>query len=197
MNLYRFTLWPALSAALAIALALGAGAQVQAAPIVYEGTIALPGTVTGTVGGNGWESETAAQVDFWSFSARAGDVLNAIGTRLAPGLDPVFTLYFGTTSADASQFLHDADWGGLRYLAIADDELTVPPGPGGDPALTGFLLPFTGNYTIAFGGINSDGSGPFAYRLQVAAVPEPEIVLLLAVGMAGIAWRRRVRARVV
>jgi len=186
-----------LAAVAALAAFSLASAPARAVPITYEGTLSLPATVTGSVGGNGWESETAAQVDFWSFSARAGDVLNAIGTRLAPGLDPVFTLYFGTTSADASQFLHDADWGGLRYLAIADDELTVPPGPGGDPALTGFLLPFTGNYTIAFGGINSDGSGPFAYRLQVAAVPEPEIVLLLAVGMAGIAWRRRVRARVV
>jgi hypothetical protein len=191
MNSRRSSTCQLLAAAV---LALAAGVA-DAVPVVYEGTIATPGTVTGSVGGNGWESETAAEVDFWRFSANAGDRLTAIGTRLAPGLDPVFTLYFGTTAADASLFLHDADWGGLVFLTVADDETVVPGGPGGDPSLTGFLLPFTGNYTIAFGGIASDGAGPFAYRLQVTAIPEPEITLLLGVGLGAVAWTRRVRPR--
>ena len=86
-----------------------------------------------------------------------------------------------------------ADWGGLRYLAIADDEITVPSGPGGDPALTGFRLPFTGQYTIAIGGIDSTGAGPFSYRLQVSAVPEPEIALLIAAGLVALGAFRRHR----
>ena len=54
--------------------------------------------------------------------------------------------------ADEATFLNDADWGGLRYLTFADDEVTVPGGPGGDPAITGFALPFSGTYTVALGG---------------------------------------------
>ena len=196
MKTHRFAAARLLAAA-ALAVTTCVVTPARAVPVHYEGAIALPGTVTGSVGGNGWESETAADVDFWSFSANAGDSLNAIGTRLAPGLDAVFTLYFGTTSADTSQFLHDASWGGLTYLAIADDEITVASGPGGDPALTGFTLPFTGQYTIAIGGINSTGAGPFGYRLQVSAVPEPEVAVLFGAGLAAIGWfrRRKVAAR--
>jgi len=184
-----------LAAAAVLATSALAATPALAVPITYEGTLALPATVTGSVSGNGWESETAAEVDFWHFSGRAGELLTAIGMRLVPGLDPVFTLYFGVTTADASQFLHDADWGGLTYLALADDERAVASGPGGDPALTGFLLPFTGNYTIAIGGIASTGAGPFGYQLQVTAVPEPEVVLLYGAGLGAlVALRRRKRA---
>lgn len=195
MNTQRFAAARLLAAA-ALALTTFVVTPAHAVPIHYEGAIPVPGTVTGSVGGDGWESETAADVDFWSFSGQAGNLLTAIGTRLSPGLDPVFTLYFGTTTADASQFIHDADWGGLRYLAIADDEVAVPAGPGGDPALTGFLLPFTGQYTIAIGGINSTGAGPFSYRLQVSAVsavPEPEIAVLFGAGLGAMGWVRRNR----
>jgi hypothetical protein len=195
MNIQRFAAANLLAIA-ALALTTFAVTPAWAVPIHYEGAIPVPGTVTGSVGGNGWESETAADVDFWSFSGQAGNLLTAIGTRLTPGLDTVFTLYFGTTTADASQFIHDADWGGLRYIAIADDEISVPSGPGGDPALTGFLLPFTGQYTIAIGGIDSTGTGPFSYRLQVSqvsAVPEPEIALLFGAGLGLIGWVRRSR----
>ena len=184
-----------LAAVAALAAFSLASAPARAVPITYEGTLALPATVTGSVGGNGWESETAAEVDFWRFSGRAGDFLTVVGMRLVQGLDPVFTLYFGSTTADASQFLHDADWGGLTYLALADDERAVASGPGGDPALTSFLLPITGNYTIAIGGISSAGAGPFGYQLQVTAVPEPEVVLLYGAGLGAlVALRRRKRA---
>ena len=180
-----------LAAVAALAAFSLASAPARAVPITYEGTLSLPATVTGSVGGNGWESETAAEVDFWRFSGRAGDFLTVVGMRLVQGLDPVFTLYFGSTTADASQFLHDADWGGLTYLALADDERAVASGPGGDPALTSFLLPITGNYTIAIGGISSAGAGPFGDQLQVTAVPEPEVVLLYGAGLGALAALRR------
>jgi hypothetical protein len=182
--------------AAAAALAIAVLAPAHAVPVVYEGTLTAGAAVTGSVSGNGWETETAAGVDFWRFSGTAGQSFSVAASRLSPGLDPALTLYFGTTSADASLFLHDADWGGLVFLRIADDETTVPAGPGGDPRLSNFALPFTGLYTIAIGGFSSNGDGPFSYSMvtsQVAAIPEPETFALMAMGLGvlGFVQRRR------
>jgi hypothetical protein len=186
-----------IKSALAIAaLALAAAAPAQAVPISYEGTITAGTPVTGSVSGNGWETETAAGVDFWRFNGIAGQSFSVSGTRLNPNLDPVLTLYFGTTTADASLFLHDADWGGLVFLAIADDEVAVGAGPNGDPLLSNYLLPFTGLYTIAIGGFGSNGAGPFNYSMQttqVTAVPEPETVVLMAAGLGALLMSQRRR----
>jgi len=182
-----------------VALALAAWGPAHAVPISYEGTITAGTPVTGSVTGNGWETETAAGVDFWRFSGVAGQSFSVRGTRLNPNLDPALTLYFGTTTADASLFLHDADWGGLTFLAIADDEVPVASGPGADPLLSNFRLPFTGLYTIAIGGFSSNGAGPFDYSMQttqVTAVPEPENVMLMAAGLAALlVSQRRRKAR--
>jgi hypothetical protein len=184
------------SAFAAAALALSAVGPAQAVPISYEGTIAAGTPVTGSVTGNGWETETAAGVDFWRFNGVVGQSFSVRGTRLDPNLDPVLTLYFGTTTADASQFLHDADWGGLVFLRVADDEVSVASGPGGDPLLSNYLLPFTGLYTIAIGGIGSNGAGPFNYSMQttqIAAVPEPETVMLMTTGLGLLLMAQRRR----
>jgi hypothetical protein len=79
------------------------------------------------------------------------------------------------------------------YLRFADDEIAVPGGPGGDPLLTDYLLPFSGFYTIAIGGFSSTGSGPFGYSMQVTAIPEPETVLLMSLGLAAVGLTRRHR----
>lgn len=178
------------TAALFAALSLPA---VHAAPIVYEGAIAPGETVTGSVSGFGWGDEDGANVDYWQFSGAVGDRITIQGLRVDAGLDPAFTLYFGTTQADDSEFLNDADWGGLQFLTFADDELDND-GPGGDPLLDGFILPFTGDYTIVIGGFISDDEGPYAYNLSLttapASVPEPGTALLLLGGLAAWMWPR-------
>ena len=181
------------SAVASAALAMAALAPAHAVPISYEGTLASGTPVTGSVSGDGWETETAAGVDFWRFSGNAGDSFRVAATRLSAGLDPALTLYFGTTTADASQFIHDASWGGLTFLRIADDEVTVPGGPGGDPLLAGYVLPFTGLYTIAIGGFGSTGAGPFNYSMQITAIPEPETFLLMGIGLAALTLAQKRR----
>jgi len=170
---------------------------VKAAPITYEGMLTSGTPVSGSVAMSGWINEVASEVDFWRFMADAGNLVTIRGVRGSPNLDPAFSLYFGVTSADQALFLNDADWGGLTYLTFADDEVSVPAGPGGDPLLNMYRVPFTGNYTIAIGGFNSSGLGPFSYTLtaQVAAqvLPEPTSVALLMAGLLAFtrAWRRR------
>ena len=173
-------------------LAIGCAGSAAAAPVVYEGSLQSGVSVTGQVGGFGWSDENATQVDFWSFSGLAGAVVDIGAVRLAPDLDPVFSLYAGTTQADGSAFRSEADWGGLRFLTYADDEIPAA-GPGGDPALTAFVLPQTGSYTIAIGGFASIDLGPYGYRLDYAVrpLPEPAPALLLALGLAGLLLRRK------
>jgi hypothetical protein len=172
--------------------AIGCAASAGAAPVHYEGALQSGVAVTGSVGGFGWSDESATQVDFWSFSALAGAVVDVSAARLAPDLDPVFSVYVGTTAADGSEFRSEADWGGLRYLTYADDEVPAD-GPGGDPALIGFVLPQTGNYTIVVGGFASTDLGPYGYRLDYAVrpVPEPAPALLFVAGLAMLVLRRR------
>ena len=181
---------------LASALAVGplTGAT-NAAPITYEGTLTSGTAVTGMVGGSGWINEVASEVDFWRFMANAGNAVTIRGTRGNPNLDPALSLYFGVTTADQALFLNDADWGGLTYLTFADDDVSVPAGPGGDPLLNMYRLPFTGNYTIAIGGFSSTGAGPFPYTLtaQVVAqaVTAPPTIPLLIAGLLAFACTRR------
>ncbi|HLU77753.1 MAG TPA: alpha/beta hydrolase domain-containing protein [Burkholderiales bacterium] len=169
---------------------------VEAAPVSYEGTIAPGTTVGGSVGGFSWGDEDGAGVDYWRFSGSVGDVITLEGLRIDPALDPAFSLYFGITDADDSEFLADADWGGLQFLTFADDEIDND-GPGGDPLLEGFVLPFSGDYTVVLGGFLSDDEGPYAYSLSLAVeptgVPEPGTALLLLGGIGALLWHRRKR----
>ena len=145
----------------------------HAVPVRYEGNL-LPGTtVNGSVGGFSWADEIASQTDFWRFNGVAGDTVTISATRGATGLDPAFSLYFGTTTADEGGFLNDADWGGLQFLTFADDEIDHP-GPGGDPTLSGYVLPVTGGYTIALGGFQSTTGGAYSYSLSMISQPIPE-----------------------
>jgi hypothetical protein len=182
------------SLAVVVALAALLGAPARAVPLSYEGILASGVPVTGFVSGSGWANEVASEVDFWQFFGTAGQIVDIQATRLDFNLDPAFSMYFGTTSADEAQFINDADWGGLVFLNFADDEISNP-GPGGDPLLSSLDLPFTGAYTIAVGGFLSTGEGPFAYQLgfagAAATVPAPGTAMLLAGGLAGLIWYRR------
>jgi hypothetical protein len=181
-----------MTAALVTALA-GLG---SAHAVTYEGTLSNGASMTGTVGGFSWEDEDAAQADFWLFGGAAGDTVTIAVVRSVAGLDPAMTLYAGTTTADGSQFLNDADWGGLVYLATADDEVDHA-GPGGDPLLASFVLPFAGDYTVAIGGIMSLTNGPYDYTVTFNAVPVPEPMpaAMLLGGLALLTALRRKQRR--
>jgi Bacterial pre-peptidase C-terminal domain/PEP-CTERM motif len=170
----------------------------SAAPIAYEGVL-VPGVAdTGSVGGFSWFLESGSQVDFWRFSGVAGQTVTLDVNRLNGNLDPGLSLYSGITSADTSLFSASGNWGGLTFLGSLDDEHApfLTPGPGGDP-FGSFVLPTTGNYTVAIGGSTSTDAGSYPYRVTlttaVAAVPEPETWAMLSLGLAAVACLRRRR----
>jgi hypothetical protein len=171
----------------------------HAAPIAYNGTLASGVSVTGSADGFGWSFSDGTGVNFWQFHANASDTVTLRVDRLNANFDPGLSLYFGTTSADASLFDSAGNWGGLTYLRSLDDEHPpfLTPGPSGDPFGT-FTITQTGNYTIAVGGSFSTDEGVYPYRLTmtdvaVAAVPEPETYALMVLGFAAIGFARRRR----
>jgi hypothetical protein len=181
---------------LAASAFVAATTAAQAVPIKYEGELALPdSSVAGSVGGFGYVREIADQVDFWSFTAHAGDLITISGIRTDAALDPTLDVLFGVTSADDSLFRTGQSWADLQFIGTSDDVVEPPAGPFGDPVLT-FLAPSSGNYTIVIGGSGSEGEGPYAYSLSlsaVQAVPEPSTLLLMMAGLAcvaGVARRR-------
>jgi len=167
-----------------------------AAPIAYEGVLVPALPVTGSVGGFSYFLETGSSVDFWRFAGVAGQTVTFDVGRLNGNLDPALSLYSGTTSADASLFRSGTNWGGLTFIGSLDDEHppALMPGPGGDP-FGSFVLPASGNYTVAIGGFESTDAGSYPYRLTmttaVAAVPEPTTWAMLAIGLAGVGYLRR------
>jgi hypothetical protein len=168
-----------------------------AAPVVYEGVLVPSVPDTGSVGGFSWFLETGAQVDFWRFAGVAGQTVTFDVSRLNGNLDPAMSFYSGITSADTSLFKASSSWGGMTFIGSLDDEHppALTPGPGGDP-FGSFVLPTTGNYTIAIGGFDSTDAGSYPYRVTltttaVAAVPEPSTWAMFTIGLAGVGYLRR------
>ncbi len=185
-----------LSAALGLATAIAA---VNAAPVAYEGVLVSGVTIGGQVGGYGWFLDDGANVDYWSFSAQAGDVVTLSVDRLSGNLDPALSLYRGTTAADTSQFNSSGDWGGMSFIGSLDDEKAAflpPPIPSGDPFGV-FSIGAAGSYTVVVGGANSSDSLSYPYRidLSITPVPEPAMLGLFAAGLIALLPVARRRKR--
>ena len=171
----------------------------SAAPVAYEGVLAPAVPVTGEVGGFGWFLDVGTGVDYWRFAGVAGQTVTFTVDRLSGNLDPALSLYSGITSADTSQFSANASWGGLTFIGSLDDERppSMTPGLGGDP-FGSFVLASSGNYTVVVGGSNSTDAGSYPYRLTMslaAPIPEPPVWALIALGLAGLRYRRRTGLR--
>jgi hypothetical protein len=180
------------------AIAFMAQASVQAAPIVYSGTLTPNGP--GATGNTGpftvFDPLDTPPSAFYSFMGQAGKVLEINVRRLNPNLDPYLSLYSGLITAGTDYSLYDpfGSFDGVTFVASADDEIDVP-GPFGDPLLR-IILPTTGQYTIAIGGAASDCPGgvcppagyPFAVGVQI---PEPSTIPLMIAALAGIGWIAR------
>lgn len=194
-----------------VVLVAAIAGQLSAAPITYEGTLTPGLPVTGSVKGAGATNCGLCghggidTLDFWSFSALAGQTVTLLGTRLDDNLDLAFAVYSGITSVDASArtgvpIFVSGTVLGLGLLAVGDDEIDRSPFPWGDP-LVSILIPANGDYTVAVSaGIGSGPDPSSAYQLfmivtdiDVQEIPEPSTYAMLATGLAGLALAARKR----
>ena len=98
--------------------------------------------------------------DYYSFSGDAGDVVTIVVNRIDPGMDPAMTLYSGTTD--------DSTLPGLTALIGADDNISNPS-CFGDPGIFGYVLPATGDYTLAVYDFISCGT-PLTYEIVMEGI---------------------------
>jgi PEP-CTERM motif-containing protein len=168
----------------------------SAAPVVYEGSLLSSGiSQTGSVPtGDGWINNRGNEVDYWAFSAFAGQEVTINVHPIDPRLDPAFSFYSGITAADTTQFTNFDDWGGITFIDFG----AALSGGGGLDAERTFTAAANSLFTIAVGGWESAGCpaqcapGPFAYQITVTGnIPEPITLALVGIGIAGIGFTRR------
>jgi hypothetical protein len=178
-------------------LLAGYGQMAEAVPIVYLGTLQSGVPVTDTVPDGGPTDPLLA--DYWQFTLAQDAQVTITGHRLEADLDPAFYLFRGTF-ADTDAFGGNLD--NISSLAFGDDNISELPGldgPFSDPFVS-IQLP-AGTYTVAFVSFANNGSGPWAYCLELngpatcngTSVPAPASLLLLGLGagLGGFIWRGR------
>ncbi|WP_416306183.1 hypothetical protein [Neptunicella sp. SCSIO 80796] len=178
----------------ALTLLLTLSSQSQADLMTLSGDGDYNGSV---LSDNGWASNNsgAGEVDFWTFSLAQDIKMSVLVTS-----DIVFgvSLYAGEILTDPEyNFSNYASFDGLfgetlDYVAGSD-----PFTPLSGNSLSDIMLT-AGTYTLALGGndLGFDMFGEYQYLLNissqaVADVPEPEMALLMLVGVAGLMLQRK------
>ena len=167
---------------------------------VLSGDVTGGGTVNGSVtSSSAWIQSNALdgdQVNFWSFSANAGDVLSLMVQSSA--IEFGVSVYQGLVEPQElpifAGFSNYGDFGDNVFVA-GTNPVTGAIGT----SLLNLVLPTSGIYTIAVGGESGFPlEGLFAYSMDVSVtpVPLPAALWLLGSALAGLGafGRRRVAA---
>jgi hypothetical protein len=163
---------------------------------VLSGDVTGGGSYYGTVtNSSAWVQSNPSdgeQVNFWSFSANAGDLLSIavrsdaieFGVSVYQGLVEPLEILTGS-------FLNDGDFGDNVFVA-GTNPVTGAVGT----SLVDILLPVSGIYTIAVGGesgLSLDGLFAYTMDVTIAPVPLPGAIWLLASALMGLGVMRRRR----
>jgi hypothetical protein len=169
---------------------LATATAAEAVPIVYLGQL-NPGVPVAGVNTQVQSSESdPVGADYWSFHATAGSAVTLIGERSALHYDMSMWVFQGLF-ADTNDFGASFDLGDAPFADFGDDE-NPDPGPFGDPQIV-FNAPVTGFYTVAVTNFLSSQGPPNPYTLEARGVsaPEPGLLALLGMGVAGLVRARR------
>jgi hypothetical protein len=111
----------------------------------------------------------SANWDYYYFEGNTGDVVTILARRTGGcGMDPAFSLYFGTTTSSAGVNVGN---GGpdMTFLAYRDDNVYHCGSCWSDPLLLSYVLPFSGTYTVAVYDYISCG-GALTYDLTIEGI---------------------------
>ncbi len=121
----------------------------------------------------------ASQFHYYSFEGKAGDDVTIYAKRTGNcAMDPAFSVYYGTTNDFTDVYYFDGG-ANMTFLEFSDDEELATCGFTcfADPLLSGFVLPYTGKYTVAVFDFASCGPSPLTYELTINGIVPCTIVI--------------------